>query len=88
VGVAWNIDEHIGRKLRHRRRMLGLTQGQLGELCGVRLQQIQKYECAANHMSAGRLFILARVLDVPVSYFFDGFEEVARPEAAPHVGAF
>jgi transcriptional regulator with XRE-family HTH domain len=66
------IDEHLGRRLRRRRRLLGLTQQQLAAACGVRFQQIQKYECAANRMSAARLFQLAQVLEVPVSYFFEG----------------
>ena len=67
------IDEHLGKRLRRRRRLLGLTQQQLASACGVRFQQIQKYECAANRMSAARLWRLAQVLDVPVSYFYEGF---------------
>ncbi|CAN7429717.1 helix-turn-helix transcriptional regulator [Phenylobacterium sp. LjRoot225] len=67
------IDEHLGRRLRRRRRLLGLTQQQLASACGVRFQQIQKYECAANRMSAARMWQLAQVLDVPVSYFYEGF---------------
>jgi transcriptional regulator with XRE-family HTH domain len=74
-----DIDEHLGRKLRRRRRLLGLTQQQLAAACGVRFQQIQKYECAANRMSAGRLWQLAKVLDVPVSYFFEGLESSIEP---------
>jgi len=70
------IDVHLGRRLRRRRRILGLTQQQLAGACGVRFQQIQKYECAANRMSAARLWQLAEVLDVPVSYFYEGIAEV------------
>src|SRR5213082_1356963 len=66
------IDTHLGRRLRRRRRILGLTQQQLAGACGVRFQQIQKYECAANRMSAARLWQLAEVLEVPVSYFYEG----------------
>jgi len=66
------IDEHLGKRLRRRRRLLGLTQQQLAIACGVRFQQIQKYECAANRMSAGRVWQLAAALEVPVSYFFEG----------------
>jgi transcriptional regulator with XRE-family HTH domain len=66
------IDVHLGRRLRRRRRLLGLTQQQLAAACGVRFQQIQKYECAANRMSAARLWQLAEVLEVPVSYFYEG----------------
>ena len=66
------IDIHLGRRLRRRRRILGLTQQQLAGACGVRFQQIQKYECAANRMSAARLWQLAEVLEVPISYFYEG----------------
>lgn len=73
--MADDIDVHLGRKLRRRRRLLGLTQQELALACGVRFQQIQKYECAANRMSAARLWQLAEVLEVPVSYFYEGFAE-------------
>jgi transcriptional regulator with XRE-family HTH domain len=79
------IDEHLGRRLRRRRRLLGLTQQQLAAACGVRFQQIQKYECAANRMSAARLYQLAQVLEVPVSYFFEGLG--GRCDARPAVAA-
>ena len=69
------IDVHLGRRLRRRRRLLGLTQQQLAGACGVRFQQIQKYECAANRMSAARIWQLAEVLQVPVSYFYEGLIE-------------
>jgi len=69
------IDVHLGRRLRRRRRLLGLTQQQLAAACGVRFQQIQKYECAANRMSAARVWQLAEVLQVPVSYFYEGLVE-------------
>jgi transcriptional regulator with XRE-family HTH domain len=69
------IDVHLGRRLRRRRRLLGLTQQELAGACGVRFQQIQKYECAANRMSAARLWQLAEVLEVPVSYFYEGMSE-------------
>ncbi|HEX3700773.1 MAG TPA: helix-turn-helix transcriptional regulator [Phenylobacterium sp.] len=73
--MADEIDVHLGRRLRRRRRLLGLTQQELAQSCGVRFQQIQKYECAANRMSAGRLWQLAEVLEIPVSYFYEGFAE-------------
>jgi transcriptional regulator with XRE-family HTH domain len=76
------IDVHLGRRLRRRRRLLGLTQQQLAGACGVRFQQIQKYECAANRMSAARLWQLSEVLQVPVSYFYEGLVE-AQSEARP-----
>jgi transcriptional regulator with XRE-family HTH domain len=73
--MADEIDVHLGRRLRRRRRLLGLTQQELAQACGVRFQQIQKYECGANRMSAGRLWQLAEVLEAPVSYFYEGFAE-------------
>ncbi|VAV98012.1 Transcriptional regulator, Xre family [hydrothermal vent metagenome] len=67
-----SIDIYVGRRLRRRRRLLGLTQANLGEQVGIRFQQIQKYECAANRISASRLFDLSEALHVPVQYFYDG----------------
>ncbi len=74
------IDIHVGRRLRRRRRLLGMTQQGLGEQVGIRFQQIQKYECAANRISASRLFDLSEALHVPVQYFYDGLsnEEAAN----------
>ena len=79
------IDVHLGRRLRRRRRLLGLTQQQLAGACGVRFQQIQKYECAANRMSAARIWQLSEVLQVPVSYFYEGLIE--PPTEAPQLEA-
>jgi len=67
-----SIDLQLGRRLRSRRRLLNLTQQQLAAASGVRFQQIQKYECAANRMSAARIWQLAEILEVPVSYFYEG----------------
>ncbi len=81
--VANDIDLHLGRRLRRRRRLLGLTQQQLAVSVGIRFQQIQKYECGANRISAARLWQLAEALEVPVSYFYDGVAETqARAEAS------
>lgn len=74
------IDFHIGKRLRRRRRLLGLTQQQLAESVGIRFQQIQKYECGANRVSASRLFELSQSLDVPAQYFYDGL--VTEEESA------
>ena len=70
-----DIDRHVGSRVRERRIMLGLTQQQLADLIGVTYQQAHKYERAINRVSAGRLFEIAQVLSVPVSYFFDGLAE-------------
>src|ERR1700748_2864994 len=77
------IDIPLGRRLRRRRRILGLTQQQLAGACGVRFQQIQKYECAANRMSAARLWQLAEVLEVPVSYFYEGLGQDSAIDREP-----
>jgi transcriptional regulator with XRE-family HTH domain len=69
------IDIHLGKRMRRRRRLLGLTQQQLADACGVRFQQIQKYECGANRVSAARLWRIAGALDVPVGYFFEGLAD-------------
>lgn len=70
-----DIDRHLGKRLRQRRRMLGQTQQQIAEAVGVRFQQIQKYECGANRISAARLWLLAKALEAPVSSFFEGLTE-------------
>ena len=72
------IDIHLGRRLRRRRRILGLTQQQLAGACGVRFQQIQKYECGANRISAARLWQLSEALKVPVSHFYEGLAGTPR----------
>jgi transcriptional regulator with XRE-family HTH domain len=85
--MATDIDLHLGRRLRRRRRLLGLTQQQLATQVGIRFQQIQKYECGANRISAARLWQLSEALESPVSYFYDGLEEaIERKEAAGHGG--
>lgn len=74
--MATDLDMHIGRRLRRRRRLLNLTQQQLGDRLNIRFQQIQKYECGANRISAARLWYLAEALQTDISYFYDGFEVV------------
>lgn len=68
------LDEYIGRRIKQRRRLLGLTQANLAEKIGIRFQQVQKYECADNKVSAARLHQIAEVLQTPIAYFFDGFQ--------------
>lgn len=65
------IDVHVGARVRLRRTLLGMSQEKLGEALGLTFQQVQKYERGANRVGASRLFDLSRVLDVPVSFFFD-----------------
>lgn len=69
------IDVHVGKRIRQRRLMLNMSQEKLAEALGLTFQQIQKYERAANRVSASKLFLMSRVLGVPVTYFFDGLEE-------------
>ena len=65
------IDVHVGGRVRLRRTLMGLSQERLGEALGLTFQQVQKYERGVNRIGASRLFDLARVLDVPIGFFFD-----------------
>ena len=69
-----DVDRYVGSRIRERRVMLGLSQQQMAHLIGVTYQQAHKYERGINRISAGRLYEIARVLRVPVSYFFDGLD--------------
>ena len=68
------VDVHVGKRVRHRRWMVGMTQQQLGDIVGIKFQQIQKYETGMNRISASRLWDIAQALDVSISFFFEGFE--------------
>lgn len=68
--VAHAVDELVGKRIRHRRWALGVTQAELGEKIGVKFQQVQKYELGINRISASRLWEVSRALDVPISFFF------------------
>ena len=81
--MATDIELHLGKRLRRRRRLLGMTQQQLAMQVGLRFQQIQKYECGANRISASRLWQLSEALETPVSYFYDGLSEVLEQQSAP-----
>ena len=76
------VDAHVGKRVRHRRWMMGMTQQQLGDLVGIKFQQIQKYETGMNRISASRLWDIAKALDVPINYFFEGLDADALEEAA------
>lgn len=73
------VDVHVGKRVRHRRWMVGMTQQQLAEKVGIKFQQIQKYETGMNRVSASRLWDIAAALSVPVSFFFEGLEN--KPDA-------
>lgn len=84
--TAQRIDEHVGERIRQRRTLLGLTQEQLSQSLNISYQQLQKYETAANRVSAGRLFEIALKLDVDIGFFFDGLKPSGRDEPMPHGG--
>lgn len=82
------VDVHVGKRVRHRRWLVGMTQQQLAERVGIKFQQIQKYETGANRVSASRLWDIADALDVDVSFFFEGLEtqgsdRAETPEGVP-----
>lgn len=72
-----DIDFHVGKRLRRRRRLLGLTQQDVGRAIGTQFQQIQKYECGANRVTVSKLYRLAMALRVPATYFFEGLPDPA-----------
>ena len=73
------VDIHVGSRIRMRRTLLGMSQEKLGDALALTFQQVQKYERGANRVGASRLFEISRILDVPVSFFF---EEMAPETAA------
>jgi transcriptional regulator with XRE-family HTH domain len=77
------IDEHVGRRLRLRRNVLGLSQGELARSIGLTFQQVQKYERGINRISASKLFYASKALKVPVSFFFEDIhaDEYTVPDA-------
>ncbi len=81
------IDQHVGRRLRWRRREMKLSQEALAEKLGLTFQQVQKYERGANRISAGRLFELAQALDTTIQYFFEGAEAVNKALGLAEEGA-
>lgn len=78
------VDVHVGKRIRHRRWLVGITQQQLAESVGIKFQQIQKYETGMNRVSASRLWDIAEALSVPVSFFFEGLgdESSSKKDAA------
>ncbi|ANP35690.1 MULTISPECIES: helix-turn-helix domain-containing protein [Rhodobacterales] len=79
--MAHPVDVHVGKRIRHRRWLIGMTQQQLAEKVGIKFQQIQKYETGANRVSASRLWDISDAMDVPVSFFFDGLQEEDKAPA-------
>lgn len=85
------VDAFVGKRIRQRRWMVGVTQQQLADKVGIKFQQIQKYETGMNRVSASRLWDIAQVLGVEIAYFFDGLgqsderaeDAAATPASAP-----
>jgi len=69
------VDIYVGKRLRLRRTILGLSQEAVAKAIGITFQQIQKYERGVNRMSASRLHDFAKAMNVPITYFFEGYEE-------------
>ena len=76
----YKIDQHIGQRLRHVRKKYQLSQASLADMVGVSHQQIQQYESGATRVSASTLYSFSRILQVPVSYFFEGYQPEADAE--------
>ena len=72
------IDVHVGSRIRLRRTLMGMSQERLGEALGLTFQQVQKYERGVNRVGASRLYDLSRVLDVPISFFFDDMPDTMQ----------
>ena len=71
---ARDVDSHVGAQMRRRRMLAGLTQQNVAKVLGVSFQQVQKYENGVNRISAGRLFILARILGIDLIEFYEGLD--------------
>lgn len=73
------VDNHVGKRMKLRRSLLGMSQEVLADRLGITFQQVQKYERGSNRVSASRLWDLSQALEVPVSFFFDGMDDHAAP---------
>src|SRR5580704_9573003 len=83
-----NIDTYVGKRLRLRRTMMGLSQEAIAKAVGITFQQVQKYEKGANAMNSNRLYEFAQFMHVPVAYFFDDLEQMgsgAHSKDADHL---
>ena len=79
---AHPVDVHVGGRVRLRRVFLGYSQEKLANALGLTFQQIQKYERGANRISASKLYELSRILNVPVTYFFEGVESESEASSS------
>lgn len=85
AGVPNPVDVHVGSRIRLRRTLLGLSQSKLGAAIGLTFQQVQKYERGTNRVGSSRMYELARVLDVPVEYFFEEVRSDTAKRARQHM---
>lgn len=76
-------DIHVGMRVRTRRKMLSMSQTELGKQLGVTFQQVQKYERGTNRIGSSRLHMMSQALNVPVAYFFDGLDQIKEDERDP-----
>lgn len=72
--MAHLVDIHVGKRIRQRRWLIGMTQQKLADMVGIKFQQIQKYETGANRVSASRLWDIGEAMGVPVAFFFEGIK--------------
>ena len=80
MGRAPNpIDRHVGLRIRMRRKELGISQERLAEFIGLTFQQVQKYERAANRVSASKLWEMSRALNTSIAYFYEGLSDTPEP---------
>jgi transcriptional regulator with XRE-family HTH domain len=76
------IDQHVGRRVRMRRKMLAMSQQKLGAALGLTFQQVQKYETGATRISASRLQQMSHILQVPVEFLFEGAPNASAPHGS------
>lgn len=81
------VDVHVGKRIRHRRWVVGTTQQQLAEKVGIKFQQIQKYETGMNRVSASRLWDIAKAMGVDISFFFEGLDDQKASEGGADMPA-
>jgi transcriptional regulator with XRE-family HTH domain len=81
--MAHQVDVHVGSKVRERRKVKGLTQAQVATELGISFQQMQKYETGSNRISSSKLFEIAKFMDCPITYFFEGLDGVEADGEAP-----
>jgi len=81
------IDVQVGNRVRIRRMLIGMSQERLGDLLGLTFQQVQKYEKGVNRIGAGRLYEVARILNVPVDFFYEGVSSASASGSKEHEDA-